>query len=143
MRDGFVTDVFGRRRHLPDAQLPVPARPWHQLSDPERAAARRVKAAKRAAQNFVVQAPGATVTRLAMLNCHRHLAARRPAVHLILTLHDELHFEVPEAEVGPFAAELPGLMGDLGLERFGLSVPLTVGVQEGPSWGRLRPAPEE
>jgi DNA polymerase-1 len=145
VRDGFVQDVFGRRRYLPDAQIPIPPRPYHQLSESEREAARRVKAAHRAAQNFLVQAPGATVTKLAMLNCHRHLAAARSAVRMILTLHDELHFEVPEAEVGPFAAELPALMRDLGLERFGLSAPLTVGVKEGPSWGRLRPvpAPEE
>jgi DNA polymerase family A len=58
---------------------------------------------------------------------------------LILTLHDELHFEVPEAQVDEFAAELPGLMYDPRVANFGIDVPLSVEVKSGPTWGDLKP----
>jgi DNA polymerase I-like protein with 3'-5' exonuclease and polymerase domains len=58
---------------------------------------------------------------------------------MLLTLHDELQFEVPEPLVPHFAQELPGLMCDLGLERrFGFTVPMKVEVKVGPSWGELK-----
>ena len=47
---------------------------------------------------------------------------------MILTLHDELQFEVRESAVAEFAAELPDLMCTLGLERFGFKLPLAVEV---------------
>jgi DNA polymerase I len=137
-RDGYIDDLFGRRRYLPDALLQPPrGRPGHP-SPRDRHAAKKA-AALRAAQNFVIQGASATITKLAMVRCHRHVAAEHPGIRMILTLHDELHFEVPEAEVDHLAAELPGLMCELGLERFEFGVALAVDVKAGPSWGDLKP----
>jgi len=138
-RDGFIDDVFGRRRYLPNAMLTRPNKHYDRMSDSEKETLRRFNAARRAAQNFVIQAAGATITKLAMLRCHAAIRDRYPQVEMILTLHDELQFEVPDEQVELFAAELPELMCNLGLERFGLTVPLAVDVKVGPSWGELSP----
>jgi DNA polymerase-1 len=140
-RDGYVEDVFGRRRWLPNARLPRPRKRYDRMTKNEKNVVARINAARREAQNFVVQGPSATVTKLAMLRCHRHLQEQRPGVLMILTLHDELHFEVPEGEVEPFARELPSLMGGLGLQRFGFNSPPAVKVKAGPTWGDLQPYP--
>jgi DNA polymerase-1 len=138
-REGVVVDVFGRRRPLPEARYRRPRKSFDRLSPGEKDALRRAGHALRAAQNFVIQGAAATVTKLAMLACHRHLRDHPEDGRMVLTLHDELHFEVPQARVAPFAALLPGLMTGLGLGRFGIDVPLHVSVKEGPSWGGLRP----
>jgi len=139
LRDGHVNDVFGRRRHFPDARLKPPRRKdWRFLSEGERAMVRKISAAKREAQNFVIQGASATITKLAMIRCHNHITAEHPDIKMLLTLHDELQFEVPCGLVDHFAGELPGLMCDLGLERFGFDVPMKVEVKVGPSWGDLK-----
>jgi DNA polymerase-1 len=137
----YVDDMFGRRRHFPSSASPVKTsartkrsagvRTQKQASDAEMA---------RQAQNFVIQAAAATITKLAMIRVDHRIRKAYPGVKLILALHDELQFEVPDDVVEPFAAELPLLMSDLGLaERFGFTVPLPVNVQVGPNMGSLKP----
>jgi DNA polymerase-1 len=140
LRDGFVDDVFGRRRHFPEVKLKLPRRKkWPDMSKEERTIVRKISKAKREAQNFVIQGASATITKLAMIRCHRHIATEHPKIKMLLTLHDELHFEVPCALVNHFAQELPSLMCDLGLaEKFKFDVPMAVEVKVGPSWGELK-----
>jgi DNA polymerase-1 len=137
--DGFIDDLFGRRRYLPDARLPRPRKKWERMSDAEKAVVGKINAAKRAAQNFVIQGASATITKLAMIRCHRHIQAEHPRIQMILTLHDELQFEVPEPNVEHFRGELPELMCELGLDRFGFDVPMAVETKAGPTWGDLKP----
>ncbi|MEI7684646.1 MAG: DNA polymerase A family protein [Planctomycetota bacterium] len=139
MRDGFIDDIFGRRRYFPAVDQKLPRRKeWRNMSESERAAVRAVGKAKREAQNFLIQGASATITKLAMIRCHEHITAEHPGIKMLLTLHDELQFEVLESLVTHFANELPGLMCDLGLERFGFNVPMKVEVKVGPSWGSLK-----
>jgi DNA polymerase-1 len=139
LRDGYVDDPFGRRRHFPVvARRPPRRKRWRSMNEEERVLLRKISAAKREAQNFVIQGASATITKLAMIGCHRHIAAEHPDIRMILTLHDELQFEVPCGLVDHFAQELPGLMCDLGLERFGFVVPMKVEVKAGRSWGELK-----
>jgi len=138
-RDGFIDDIFGRRRYIPDATLARPKKQYNRMTDREKDIVGRISAARRAAQNFVIQAAGATITKLAMLRCHQAIQNCYPQIKMILTLHDELQFEVPEEQVDAFAGELPELMCKLCLERFGISIPLEVEVKVGPSWGELSP----
>jgi DNA polymerase-1 len=139
MRDGHVEDVFGRRRYFPEVKQKLPRKKWQHLTEAERKLARAIAAAKREAQNFLIQGASATITKLAMIRCHEHITAEHPEIRMLLTLHDELQFEVPEPLVAHFAQELPGLMCDLGLEeRFGFKVPMKVEVKVGPSWGELK-----
>jgi DNA polymerase-1 len=138
-RDGYIEDLFGRVRYLRDAQLPRPRKKYESMTHEEKARVGKINAAKRAAQNFVIQGASATITKMAMLRCHRHIKAEHKDIRMILTIHDELQFEVPDAEVDHFAAELPALMCDLELERFNFHVPMAVEVKVGPTWGDLKP----
>jgi DNA polymerase-1 len=139
LRDGYVDDIFGRRRYFPDVnRRPPRTKQWRFMSDTERDLARKIAAAKRQAQNFVIQGASATITKLAMIRCHQHITAEHPDIKMILTLHDELHFEVPKDLVSHLAGELPHLMCDLDLDRFGFTVPMQVEVKVGPSWGSLQ-----
>jgi DNA polymerase-1 len=138
MRHGFVDDLFGRRRHFPQVRRRLPRKPYNQMNQEEQALYRQIAAAKREAQNFVIQGAAATITKLAMIQCHRRMEEQYPDVRMILTLHDELQFEVPDFQVNAFATELPDLMCNLGLEdRFRFTVPMTVKVKVGPSMGEL------
>lgn len=139
VRDGHIDDLFGRRRYFPDAQLKRPRKQYERMDEREREIVGKINYAKRQAQNFLIQGPSATITKLAMLRCDQHLKAAHPGARLLLTLHDELQFEVPTDEVDRFAVALPDLMCQLGLERFDFTVPLAVEVKTGPSWGELQP----
>jgi DNA polymerase-1 len=138
-RDGYIDDLFGRRRYLLDAKLDRPRKQYEKMTDAEKAVVGKINAAKRAAQNFVIQGAAATITKLAMIRCHQHLRADHADIRMILTLHDELHFDVPQADVDHLAGELQGLMCHLGLERFNFHVPLEVEVKTGLTWGDLNP----
>jgi DNA polymerase-1 len=81
---GYVTTLFGRRRQIPELR----ARNWQVRSLGERLAV-----------NTVIQGTGADVLKLAMIRCARELRARGLRSRQILTVHDELLFEVPEDEV--------------------------------------------
>jgi DNA polymerase-1 len=85
---GYVTTLYGRRRQIPELR----ARNWQVRSLGERLAV-----------NTVIQGTAADVLKLAMIRCHRALA-HLPRTQLILTVHDELLFEVPEDEVAEVKA---------------------------------------
>jgi DNA polymerase-1 len=80
---GHVTTLFGRRRQIPELR----ARNWQVRSLGERLAV-----------NTVIQGTAADVMKLAMIGCHRALAAEGLATRMILTIHDELLFEGPPEE---------------------------------------------
>ena len=124
-RNGYIVDVFGRSRVLPDAQRTG------------RSEFGLLNASLREAQNFPIQAAAATVTKLAMIQCHNHIREFHPQIKMILSLHDELQFQVPDDEVEHFASELPALMTNLGVEGFGFKIPFKVSVTFGQSWGSL------
>src|SRR4051812_29247088 len=81
---GYVTTLFGRRRQIPELR----ARNWGVRSLGERLAV-----------NTVIQGTAADVLKLAMIGAHREVVGRGLRSRLILTVHDELLFEVPEDEV--------------------------------------------
>jgi DNA polymerase-1 len=63
---------------------------------------------------------------------HRWLREQQLRSRLVLQVHDELVFEVPDTEVELLARELPRLMTGVAQ----LSVPLVVDVGVGPNWDR-------
>lgn len=81
---GHVVTLFGRRRQIPELR----ARNYQVRTLGERLAV-----------NTVIQGTAADVLKLAMVRAHRALAEQRLRSQLILTVHDELLFEVPEDEV--------------------------------------------
>ena len=80
---GYTTTMFGRRRQLPELAS-------------ENFRIRQM--GERMAQNAPVQGAAADIFKLAMIDCDRVLEAGGFATRMILTVHDELVFEVPEAE---------------------------------------------
>ena len=81
--DGFTTTMFGRRRYLPELGSGNP----------------RVRAiGERQALNAPIQGSAADIMKLAMIRADRDLRAEGLGTEMILTVHDELVFEVPEAE---------------------------------------------
>jgi len=124
-KKGYILDVFGRRRFLSDAQ------------GTKKSEFDLLGTALLDAHKFAIQAPAATITKLAMIRCHNHIRESHPRIKMILSLHDEIHFEVPDDEVEHFAAELPALMTGLGVESFGFKIPFKVSVKSGQSWGTM------
>jgi DNA polymerase-1 len=112
---GYVETVFGRRLWLPDINAG---------GGPRRAAA------ERAAINAPMQGTAADLIKLAMIEVQRWLERERLGTKLVLQVHDELVFEVPDAEVERVKRELPALMSGVST----LSVPLVVDVGIGNNW---------
>ncbi|HHY46733.1 MAG TPA: DNA polymerase I [Firmicutes bacterium] len=118
--DGYVTTLFGRRRYLPD------------LSS-TRIQVRRF--AERTAMNTPIQGTAADIIKLAMVRVARELARRKLAAEMILQVHDELVFEVPDGEI----REVAGLVKEIMEGVVDLEVPLKVDVEVGPNWLDTKP----
>ena len=95
-------------------------------------------AAERVAVNLPIQGTAADILKRAMIDVQQALDRRRAAgarARMILTVHDELVFEVPEGEVDEV---LP--LVKAGMEgAMRLSVPLTVDVGVGANWRDAKP----
>ena len=109
---GVVTTMFGRRRLVPELTS---------RNGQIRAAAERVTV------NLPIQGTAADILKRAMIDLHRTLARRAP---MILTVHDELLFEVPGSE----AAEVAALVRERMEQAVPLVVPLTVDIGIGENW---------
>ena len=109
---GVVTTMFGRRRRVPELTS---------RNGQIRAAAERVTV------NLPIQGTAADILKRAMIDLHRTLAHRAP---MILTVHDELLFEVPGSE----AVEVAALVRERMEQAVPLVVPLTVDIGIGENW---------
>jgi DNA polymerase-1 len=107
-----VRSVLGRRRLVPAIRSANRA---------ERLAAERI------AMNMPIQGSAADILKLAMLALKDPVT---PGSRMILSVHDELVFEVPEAEVEEAKAKIKDAMQSA----YELVVPLTVDVGSGPNW---------
>ena len=114
---GYVETVFGRRLWMPDIRA---------------GGGPRRQAAERAAINAPMQGTAADLIKLAMIAVQEWLDREQLGTRLVLQVHDELVFEVPEGEIDRVRAELPGLMTSVA----SLSVPLAVDVGVGDNWDR-------
>jgi DNA polymerase I len=112
---GYVQTHFGRRIYLPEIKGG---------SGPRRAGA------ERQAINAPMQGTAADLIKLAMIAVQRELDAQNKATKIIMQVHDELVFEVPDAEVDWVRAQVPRLMA--GVAQF--SVPLLAEVGVGNNW---------
>jgi DNA polymerase-1 len=112
---GYVETVLGRRLYLPEINSP---------NGPRRAGA------ERAAINAPMQGTAADLIKLSMVAVQQALDAQGKATKMVMQVHDELVFEVPEAEVDWLTAEVPRLMAGAAQ----LKVPLLAEVGVGPNW---------
>ena len=112
---GYCSTLFGRRRYLPEL-----ASSNFQI----RASGERM------ARNTPIQGTAADVIKLAMVRVWKRLRAEGLQSRLILTVHDELIVEAPEAEAEQAAAILREEM--MGCVQY--AVPLTAEVNQGKNW---------
>ena len=112
---GYVETVFGRRLYLPEINSP---------NGPRRGGA------ERAAINAPMQGTAADLIKLSMVKVQQVLDAQHKSTRMIMQVHDELVFEVPDAEVDWVKTEIPRLMADVAQ----LKVPLLAEVGVGSNW---------
>jgi DNA polymerase-1 len=113
---GYVETFFGRRLWLPEI---------NGSNGIMRAAA------ERAAINGPMQGTAADLIKLAMIEVHKWIQTE-PNIKgkMIMQVHDELVFEVPNNEVQTFKKIIPKLMAEVA----SLSVPLIADMGEGDNW---------
>ena len=113
--NGYVETVLGRRRYL-------------QLINSQNAVVRG--AAERNAVNAPIQGSAADIIKLAMIAIQKKLNHEQWASKMLLQVHDELVFEVPNEEVEPLKKMVKEAMEGA----FSLEVPLVVDIGVGKNW---------
>ncbi|MAG98206.1 MAG: DNA polymerase I [Alphaproteobacteria bacterium] len=114
-RTGYVETIFGRRCHLPG------------INDKNQA---RRGFSERAAINAPLQGSAADIVKRAMIRVPPALAAKGLGARMLLQVHDELLFDVPEAEVEETAAVVKSVME----QAASIRVPLIVDTGLGDNW---------
>ncbi|MDJ0947249.1 MAG: DNA polymerase I [Kiloniellales bacterium] len=116
---GYVTTLFGRRVHLPGIKDKNPA---------------RRSFSERAAINAPIQGSAADIIKRAMIRIPAALAAKGLAARMLLQVHDELLFEVPEAEVAATTEVVRAVMEGAAAPALNLSVPLVAEAGVADTW---------
>ncbi|MEE8284571.1 MAG: DNA polymerase I, partial [Alphaproteobacteria bacterium] len=118
---GFVTTIFGRRMHTPGITAKGPHKAF----------------AERAAINAPLQGAAADIIKRAMIRVPPALRENNLGAEMLLQVHDELIFEVPEAEAEATAQLVAKVMADAPFPAVNLSVPLEVETGIGASWAEV------
>ncbi|MEX2282420.1 MAG: DNA polymerase I, partial [Gemmatimonadota bacterium] len=114
-KHGFVETLIGRRRYIPEI---------HSNNYNMR------EFGARAATNAPVQGSAADIIKIAMINIQRTIEEQQLRTRMLLQVHDELVFEVPESEVADARVMVKQLM-ESALQ---LRVPLEVATGVGNNW---------
>jgi len=118
---GFTTTLFGRKTHFPRIKSKV----QHER-----------QGAERAAINAPIQGTSADIIKRAMIRMNPALAeAGLHGTRMLLQVHDELVFEVPDGEVEAARPIIERIMATAAEPAVKLSVPLGIEIGTGPSWG--------
>ena len=118
-KHGYVETLFGRKCHYPDiAASNASIRAFNE----------------RAAINARLQGTAADIIRRAMIRMEGALAKQKLAAQMLLQVHDELVFEVPDAEVEKTLPVVKKVMEEAPLPALSLSVPLQVEAHAADNW---------
>jgi len=115
---GYVQTLLGRRRSI------------YEINSSNRQVR---EAAERMAINMPVQGTSADIIKVAMINLDREMDKRRLKSKMLLQVHDELVFEVPQDELELMRQLVPQAMSTA----LQLSVPLKVDIKTGNNWGEM------
>ncbi|MBI5153310.1 MAG: DNA polymerase I [Parcubacteria group bacterium] len=120
-KHGYVKTETGRRRYLPDI---TSGNPKFQSQ------------AQRAAINMPTQGLAADIMKLAMIKAAQWIKENgyEDSVRLLLSIHDEMVFEVKDDMIQKVAPEIKRIMENA----FTLSVPVIVDVKTGKNWGDMK-----
>ena len=114
-KNGYVSTLFNRRRYLPDI---------NHSNHVIRAEAERM------AINTPIQGTAADLIKIAMINIYRKLNRKGLRAKMLLQVHDELVFEIPEDEMDIVVPMIKNEMEGV----YTLSVPLKVDINIGRNW---------
>ncbi len=117
--NGFVETVFGRRMHFPRIKSPNPSERAFQ---------------ERAAINAPIQGSAADIIRRAMIRMPQALADAGLGARMLLQVHDELIFEVPDAEAEATIKVASEIMVAAPLPAVSFSVPIQVDARAADNW---------
>ncbi len=116
---GYVETIFGRKCHYPDIKASNPSiRAFNE----------------RAAINARLQGSAADIIRRAMIRMEDVLAEKKLSAQMLLQVHDELIFEVPDDEVAKTLPVIQLVMQDAPFPAVSLSVPLQVDARAASNW---------
>ncbi len=118
-KHGYVVTLFGRKCHYPDiAAANASIRAFNE----------------RAAINARLQGSAADIIRRAMVRIEPALKKARLNAQMLLQVHDELIFEVPDGEVEKTLPVVKRVMEDAPMPALSLSVPLHVDARAADNW---------
>ena len=118
-KQGYVVTLFGRKCHYPDITASNPSvRSFNE----------------RAAVNARLQGTAADIIRRAMIHMEGALAKAKLSAQMLLQVHDELVFELPESEVEATLPVIKRVMEDAPMPAVSLSVPLHVDARAADNW---------
>ena len=117
--NGYVLTLFGRKCHYPDIKA-------------SNASIRSFN--ERAAINARLQGSAADIIRRAMMRMEGELAKAKLSAQMLLQVHDELIFEVPESEVAKTIPVVQRVMVDATHPAVSLHVPLQVDARAAANW---------
>jgi DNA polymerase I len=112
---GFVKTLMGRKCFIPDINA-------------KNGAIRSFS--ERAAINAPLQGSNADIIKLAMVKIHHFLLEKYPDTSMLLQVHDELIFEIPDKDVETLKPIIRNMMENI----VPLSVPLIVDIGVGNNW---------
>jgi DNA polymerase I len=118
-KHGYVETLFGRKCHYPDIKA-------------SNASVRSFN--ERAAINARLQGTAADIIRRAMIRIEDALAEKRLTAQMLLQVHDELIFEVPDNEVAATLPVVQHVMQDAPFPAVLLSLPLQVDARAANNW---------
>jgi len=118
-KNGYVLTLFGRKCHYPEiAHSNASIRAFNE----------------RAAINARLQGTAADIIRRAMVRMEAALAKAKLNAQMLLQVHDELVFEVPDAEVAKTLPVVEKVMAQAPMPALSLSVPLAVEARAAHNW---------
>ncbi|WP_370675866.1 DNA polymerase I [Pleomorphomonas sp. PLEO] len=117
--NGYVTTIFGRKAHYPEIGSPNPSMRAFM---------------ERAAINAPIQGSAADIIRRAMARMEAALADARLSALMLLQVHDELIFEVPDDEVAATIPVVRAVMESAAEPAIKLAVPLVVDARAAQNW---------
>jgi DNA polymerase I len=118
-KHGYVTTLFGRKCHYPEIKA---SNASHRAFN------------ERAAINARLQGSAADIIRRAMTRVEDALAAKKLSAQMLLQVHDELIFEVPDNEVAATLPVVQHVMQDAPFPAILLSLPLQVDARAADNW---------
>jgi DNA polymerase-1 len=118
-KNGYVTTLFGRKMYYPDIKA-------------SNASVRAFN--ERASINARLQGTAADIIRRAMIRMEDALAEKKLSAQMLLQVHDELIFEVPEKEVAATLPVVQHVMQDAPFPAVLLSLPLQVDARAANNW---------